>query len=69
MSQALLHLKEVFGKHCSGVVSAGPRNSMYHIASQICRNYILHNNSDFVFGWGTGRKILLQVKVTETSSG
>ena len=50
MSQALLH------------VSAGPRNSVYHIACQIFQEYrkyiyciLLHNSSDFVFGWG--RKI------------
>ena len=46
MSQALLHLKEV--------VSAGPRNGMYHIACKICRKYILHNNSDFFCLAGVG---------------
>ena len=34
---------------------------------QICKNDIVCIYSDFMFGWG--RKIFLQVKVTETSSG
>ena len=38
MSQALL---QCFEKHCSGTVSAGPRNNIYHLACHICRNYLL----------------------------
>ena len=59
--------RKCFEKHCSRIVSAGPWNSMYHLACQICRNCILHNNSDFVFGWG--RKFFHWWRWLNTSSG
>ena len=31
--------RKCFEKHCSGIIPAGPRNSIYYIACQICRNY------------------------------